>query len=175
MNKNFQNTIKNQLILLSTIFGGIATLICIFGGFVENWTNLIYPSLFVIGMTVFGLMTSIAIELLKQFREKRFFQKPPFNQIEKLTLKKTQVIRSKYDFPKTQRIMELDGNKYGVEYYDDIFKVPISDVLLIFNHVEPDLEPILINYKERKYNETELLNEIRNGKKTLHTTKPKLH
>ena len=163
MTANFQNTIKNQLILLFAIFGGIATLICIFGGFVKSWTNLIYPSLFAIGMTIFGLVTSIGIELLKQFREKRFFQKSPYHQIEKRTLKKTQVIRSKYDFAKTQRIMELDGNKYAVEYYDDIFKIPIPGVLLIYNQTESDLEPILINYKEKKYNETELLNKIRNG------------
>jgi len=88
MTANFQNTIKNQLFLLFTIFDGIATLICFFGGFVESWANLIYPSLFVIGMTIFGLLTLIGIELLKQFREKRFFQKPPYNQIEKRTLKK---------------------------------------------------------------------------------------
>ncbi|APY06882.1 hypothetical protein BWZ20_00580 [Winogradskyella sp. J14-2] len=163
MTANFQNTIKNQLILLFTIFGGIAALICIFGGFVKSWTNLIYPSLFAIGMTVFGLLTLIGIELLKQFREKRFFQKTPYNQIEKRTLKKIQVIRSKYDFPKTQRIIELDGNEYAVEYYDDIFKMPIPGVLLIYNQTELDLEPILINYKEKKYNETELLSKIRNG------------
>ena len=162
MTANFQNTIKNQLILLFIIFGGIATLICFFGGFVESWTDLIYPSLFAIGMTVFGLLTLIGIELLKQFREKRFFQKSPYNQIEKRTSRKLQIIRSKYDFPKTQRIMELDGNEYAVEYYDDILKVPFPGVLLIFNQTEPDIEPILINYKERKYSETELLSEIRN-------------
>jgi len=165
MTANFQNTIKNQLILLFSIFGGIAALICIFGRFVESWTNLIYPSLFAIGMTVFGLLTLIGIELLKQFREKRFFQKSPYNQIEKRTSKKLKITRSKYDFPKTQRIMELDGNKYAVEYYDDVFKIPISGVLLIFNQSEPDSEPILINYKERKYSDTELLSEIKNGQK----------
>ena len=165
MTANFQNTIKNQLILLFSIFGGIATLICIFGGFVENWTNLIYPSLFAIGMTVFGLITLIGIELLKQFREKRFFQKSPYNQIEKRTSKKLRIKRSKYDFPKIQRIMELDGNKYAVEYYDDLFKIPIPGVLLIFNQSKPDSEPIFINYKERKYSETELLSEITNGQK----------
>lgn len=165
MTTSFQNTIKNQLILLFTIFGGIATLICIFGGFIESWVNLIYPSFFAIGMTAFGLLTLIGIELLKQFREKRFFQKSPYNQIEKRTSKKLQIIRSKYDFPKTQRIMKLDGNVYGVEYYDNIFKIPISRVLLIFNQTEPDLEPILINYKEREYSEIELFNEIRNGYK----------
>lgn len=169
MTANFQNTIKNQLILLFTIFGGITALICVFGGFVESWTNLIYPSLFSSGMTVFGLLTLIGIELLKQLREKRFFQKSPYSQIEKRTLKKIQVIRSKYDFPKTQRIMELDGNEYAVEYYDDFFKVPISGILLIFNQTELDLEPILINYKERKYSETELLNEIKNGQNTTHS------
>ena len=165
MTTSFQNTIKNQLILLFTIFGGIATMICIFGGFVESWVNLIYPSLFAIGMTAFGLLILIGIELLKQFREKRFFQKPPYNQIEKRTSKKSQIIRSKYDFPKTQGIMELDGNEYGVEYYDDIFKIPTPGVLLIFNQTEPDLEPILINYKEREYSEIELFSEIRNGYK----------
>jgi len=59
--------------------------------------------------------------------------------------------------------MELDGNEYAVEYYDDIFKVPIPDVLLIYNRTKPELDPIIINYKEKKYNEAELLNEIRNG------------
>ena len=61
--------------------------------------------------------------------------------------------------------MELDGNKYAVEYYDDLFKIPIPGVLLIFNQSKPDSEPIFINYKERKYSETELLSEITNGQK----------
>lgn len=163
MTANYQNTIKNQLILLFAIFGGITIFICIFGEFVESWKNLIYPLLFAFGMTIFGILTSIGIEFLKQLREKKFFQKTPFDEIEKRTLKKTKIIYSKYDFPKTQRIIKLDGNEYSVEYYDDIFKVPFSGVLLIYNRTEPELEPILINYKKKKYNETELLNEIRTG------------
>lgn len=163
MTANYQNTIKNQLILLFTIFGGIAILISTFGGFVESWRNLIYPSFFAFGMTIFGVLTLCGVEFLKQLRESRFFKKTPYDQIEKRTLKKTKIIRSKYDFPKTQRIMELDGNEYVVEYFDDIFKVPISGVLMIYNQTNPELEPILINYKEKKYSETELLNKIRNG------------
>ena len=163
MTINHQNTIKNQLILLFSIFGGIATLICIFGGFVESWKNLIYPTLFAFGMTLFGILVLIGIEFLKHSRENKFFKKSPYNQIEKRTLKKTKVVRSKYDFPKTQRIMELDGKKYAVEYYDDIFRMPVYGVLLIFNQTEANLEPILINYKEKKYNKNELLSKIRNG------------
>jgi hypothetical protein len=163
MTANYQNTIKNQLILLFAIFGGLAILISIFGGFVKNWSNLIYPLFFAVGMTIFGILTLSGIEFLKQLRENRFFQKIPFDEIEKRTFKKTKIIYSKYDFPKTQRIIKLDGNEYSVEYYDDIFKMPFSGVLLIYNRTEPELEPILINYKKKKYNETELLNEIRTG------------
>ena len=59
--------------------------------------------------------------------------------------------------------MKLDGMEYAVEYYDDIFKVSIPGVLLIYNQTKPELEPLTIRYKEKDYTGSELLNEIRNG------------
>jgi hypothetical protein len=163
MTTKYQNTIKNQLILLLAIFGGTALLISLFAGFVKSWENLIYPTIFAFGMTIFGLLTLIGIEFLKRVRENKFFKKSPYDQIEKLTYKKIKKPLSKYDFPKTQRIMKLDGMEYAVEYYDDIFKVSIPGVLLIYNQTKPELEPLTIRYKEKDYTGSELLNEIRNG------------
>ncbi|WP_290700357.1 hypothetical protein [Lacinutrix sp.] len=163
MTNNYLNTIKNQLKLLLIIFGGIVFLICLFTGLYKSWENLIYPTLFVTGLTTFCLFVLISIDFLKKMRENRFFKKEPYNQIDKKTVKKRTIVNSKYDFPKTQRIIKLDGNEYAIEYYDDFFKIPISDVLLVYNLTDSRLEPISINYKEKKYSDIELFDAIRNA------------
>lgn len=152
--------IKNQLILLLSIFGGIAIVISFFAGLYKDWNNLIYPFLFVLGMTIFGLSTLIGIDYYKTIRENRFFSRTPFNEIEKRTIRKIKVSHSKYEFPKTQRIINLDGVEYAVEYYDDIFKIPISDVLLVYDLRNNEFEPKIIYYKKKKYTKAELLEEI---------------
>jgi len=162
MNSDKINIIKNQLILLFAIFGGFAILISLlFGNLMKNWANIIYPLGFAIGTTIFGILTLFGIDYLKELRENRFFKREPYNEIERRTIKKIKIHHSKYDYPKTQRIIELDREEYAIEYYDDFFKIPISDVLLVYNLTKKKVEPNIINYKTKKYNRTELLNAIR--------------
>ncbi len=137
----------------------MAAILAVIGYLTQGIFN-IYPLIFTFSLTLFGLVILIGIEYFKRIREKRFFEKAPFNEIKSRTIETTKVQRSKFDFPKTQRIMELNGQKFAVEYYDDFFKFPISDVLLIYNQTNMDIEPIVINYKRKKYSGTELLNEI---------------
>lgn len=160
MNSNDKLTIKNQTKLLLKIFGGISIvvmiLVIIFGESSFEKTNFIYPILFTISMTIFGLMTLFLINYFKKYREIRFFKKEPYSEINKRTIEFRNVTKSKYDFSQTQRIIEIRGKRFMIEYYDDFFKLPISDVLLVFNESEPQKEPKVINYKKKKYE----LNEI---------------
>jgi len=160
MNSNDKLTIKNQTKLLLKIFGGISIvvmiLVIIFGESSFEKTNFIYPILFTISMTIFGLMTLFLINYFKKYREIRFFKKEPYSEINKRTIEFRNVTKSKYDFSQTQRIIEIRGKRFMIEYYDDFFKLPISDVLLVFNESEPQKEPKVINDKKKKYE----LNEI---------------
>jgi len=152
--------IINQLILLLSIFGGLAIIFSIISGLYKNLNVLFYPIFFAIGMSFFGVITSVVIEYLKTLREKSFFSKIPFNEIEKRTIRKTKASYSKYEFPKTQRIIELNGKEFAIEYYDDLFKIPISDVLLVYNIKNMKSEPKIINYKKTKFNNFTLIDEL---------------
>jgi len=164
MNSNDKLTIKNLTKLLLTIFGGISIIvmisIIIFGESSFEKINLIYPIIFTISLTIFGLLTIIIINYLKKYRENRFFKKEPYSEINKRTIEFRKVTKSKYDFSRTQRIIEIGGKRFIIEYYDDFFKLPISDVLLAFNESKPENEPKVINYKKNNYELNEILEII---------------
>ena len=164
MNSNDKLTIKNLTKLLLIIFGGITIivmiLITIFGENSFEKINFIYPIIFIISLTIFGLLTIIAINYLKKYRENRFFKKEPYSEINNRTIEFRKVTKSKYDFSQTQRIIEIDGKRFIIEYYDDFFKLPISDVLLAFKESEPENEPKVINYKKNNYELNEILKII---------------
>jgi len=105
-------------------------------------------------------LTIIAINYLKKYRENRFFKKEPYSEINNRTIEFRKVTKSKYDFSQTQRIIEIDGKRFIIEYYDDFFKLPISDVLLAFKESEPENEPKVINYKKNNYELNEILKII---------------
>ncbi|WP_203296737.1 hypothetical protein [Luteirhabdus pelagi] len=168
MNKLYLKTILNQLILLFIIFGGIATILTLYAVFTNSDYSLIYPILFTVGLTLFGTLTMVIIDSIKKLREKNFFRKEPYDEIRKRTIEKNIVQYSKYDFPKTQRIIELENEKYAIEYFDDIFKLSISDVIIVRNLSEPDNEPFSINYKKNRFSRIDLMNKIKKTENTTH-------
>ena len=110
----------------------------------------------------------VIIDSIKKLREKNFFRKEPYNEIRKRTIEKNIVQYSKYDFPKTQRIIELENEKYAIEYFDDFFKLPISDVIVVKNLSEPNNQPFSINYTKNRFSRIELMDEIKETENTTH-------
>ncbi|CAM3826827.1 hypothetical protein FLGE108171_15910 [Flavobacterium gelidilacus] len=157
---NRNKIIINQLIFLLLVFGILAIAISLLSGLYKNLNNLIFPFFFVLGLSFFGILMLIIFENIKTLREKNFFSKIPFNEIEKRTIRKTKVSYSKYEFPKTQRIIELNGKELAIEYYDNFFKIPISDVLIIYDIKNLNSEPRIINYKKTKFNKLSLIKEL---------------
>ena len=158
--KNNKNTIKAQTLLLLTIFGSFTFIIFIVAIFMNSPINFYYMILFILTLTGFGIFVSVTIEYLILLREKRFFKKSPFSELEKRTIDLQYVQKNKYSFPKTQRIVEIANQKIAVEYYDDIFKVPFSDILIAYNLTNPLNEPVVLNYKKTNFNSSELLEII---------------
>ena len=164
MSSNYKSTLINLIKVLLIIFGGIsiivAILILVFGEGTFEKATVIYLIVFIISLTFFGLFTVILIDYLKKKRENRFFKKEPYSKLQKRTIEVRKVKKSKYDFEQIQRIIEINGERFAIEYYDDFFKLPISDVLLVFKESEPQNEPKVINYKKNNYSFNEILEII---------------
>ena len=158
---NKETVILNQAKLLFMVFGVLTVLISMAGYFTQGVIVLLYPIAFTITLTMFCTVVLFCFDYIKNQREKRFFSKDPFSEIEKRTIEKIQVFNSQYDFPKNVRIIQLDGKKYEVMYFDSFFRIPVSDVLVIQKLSEKESEPFILNYKTAKYSNAELLDLIR--------------
>ncbi len=153
--------IFNQAKLLFIIFGIFALIISLISFLTQGIIVIIHPIVLTFSLTIFCTLVSYIIYYIKEKREVKFFSKNPYSEIEKYMIEKKQVFQDKYDFPRNIRIIEIDSIIYEVLYFDDFFKVPVSNVLIINNILNKESEPYMLNYKKQKFTNSELLDLIK--------------
>lgn len=127
--------------------------------------NFIEPILVSIVVALFCTLVIFVLEVIRTAQEKRFFEKYPYNFIENNTVEKV-LVKERFSLYKLYRIFVIDQIKYEAVFYSDVVRNKFGNALLIYKEFKEEEKIVahLIEYKKCNFNESSLLEELKNIK-----------